>query len=42
MSFFTRIRSIAQRSETTLLQDAIGVSALFAMLIVGLYLPVLV
>jgi hypothetical protein len=36
------LRSIMTRQQRDLVQDALGASALFAMLTVGLYLPVLV
>lgn len=36
---FHQIKTIAARSEATLLQDAIGAAALMVMLVVGLHLP---
>ncbi|WP_300029881.1 hypothetical protein [uncultured Roseobacter sp.] len=33
------IRSVAQRSHSTLIQDAAGAAALVVMLVVGLHLP---
>ena len=36
------LRSLMARQQRDLVQDALGASALFAMLTVGLYLPVLV
>jgi len=33
------IKSIAARSQDTLLQDAVGAAALMVMLVVALYLP---
>ncbi len=42
MATFRTIKSIAARSQDTLLQDAAGVAALTVMLVVGLHLPGLV
>ncbi|WP_263843283.1 hypothetical protein [Roseobacter sinensis] len=36
---FTQIRSIASRSQATLVQDMAGAVALVVMLVVGLHLP---
>ncbi|MGZ2257807.1 hypothetical protein [Roseobacter sp. A03A-229] len=35
----TQIKSIASRSQATLLQDMVGAMALVVMLVVGLHLP---
>jgi hypothetical protein len=39
MTTLRQIKTIAVRSQDTLLQDAIGVAALMVILVVGLYLP---
>ncbi|MFY9209879.1 MAG: hypothetical protein WAO69_02005 [Aestuariivita sp.] len=39
---FSQIKTAAQRSQSTFIQDLIGVGALGVMLVVGLYLPGLV
>lgn len=39
MSTINQIKHLAVRSRTTLVQDAIGASALMVMLIVGLHIP---
>jgi hypothetical protein len=39
MSVLSQIKSIASRSQATLVQDAIGASSLFVMLLVCLHLP---
>jgi|TARA_B110000908_G_scaffold151560_1_gene186412 hypothetical protein len=39
MTTLRQIKSIAVRSQDTLLQDAIGAAALMVILVVGLYLP---
>ncbi|WP_262386503.1 hypothetical protein ROLI_023260 [Roseobacter fucihabitans] len=39
MSTMSQLKSIAARSQATLLQDAAGVAALIVMLVVGLHLP---
>ena len=38
----TQIKTILERSEDTILQDAIGAVALMVMLVAGLHLPGLV
>ena len=40
MSVLAQIKSITERSQDTLVQDALGASALFAILLVGLHMPV--
>lgn len=35
------LKQLVQRSEATLVQDAIGVAALAVMLVIGLHLPLL-
>ncbi|KIN65184.1 hypothetical protein Z946_4084 [Sulfitobacter noctilucicola] len=42
MTTFKTLKSIATRSQDTLLQDAIGAAALIVMLVVGLHLPAFV
>lgn len=42
MSFYQTIKSIAQRSQDTLVQDAAGAAALIVILVVGLHFPVFV
>jgi len=42
MTTLKTIKSIAIRSQDTLLQDALGAAALVVILVVGLYLPVFV
>ena len=42
MTLFRTLKSIATRSQQTLLQDAAGAAALTVMLVVGLHLPVFV
>ncbi len=42
MTLYKTIKSIASRSQATLLQDAAGAAALVVMLMVGLHLPGLV
>ncbi|MGJ8545353.1 MAG: hypothetical protein ACSHWZ_07910 [Sulfitobacter sp.] len=42
MTTLIKIKSIADRAEATLLQDAVGMLALVVMLVVALHLPVLV
>ena len=39
MMTYTALKSIALRSQATLLQDAAGAAALIVMLVVGLHLP---
>ncbi|MEP3685886.1 MULTISPECIES: hypothetical protein [Sulfitobacter] len=39
MMTYTTLKSIALRSQATLLQDAAGAAALIVMLVVGLHLP---
>ena len=39
MTTFKTLKSIATRSQHTLLQDAAGAAALIVMLVVGLHLP---
>ena len=39
MTTFKTLKSIATRSQNTLLQDAAGAAALMVMLVVGLHLP---
>lgn len=39
MSTLNQIRSVAVRSRRTLVQDALGASALMVMLVVGLHIP---
>lgn len=42
MATLRTLKTIASRSQDTLLQDAIGAAALVVMLVVALYLPSLV
>lgn len=42
MTTLKTLKSIATRSQDTIVQDAIGVAALVVMLVVSLYLPVFV
>jgi hypothetical protein len=42
MTTLKTLKSIATRSQDTLLQDAAGVAALIVMLFVGLHFPVFV
>lgn len=42
MATLNALKSIATRSENTLLQDFIGAAAIVVMLVVGLHLPTLV
>jgi hypothetical protein len=42
MTTLRMIKSIATRSHSTLLQDAVGAAALVVMLVMGLYLPVMI
>lgn len=42
MTTLRTLKSIAARSQDTLLQDAAGAAALVVILVVGLYLPVLI
>ncbi len=42
MTMLKTIRTIAARSQDTLLQDAAGAAALIVMLVVGLHLPAFV
>ena len=42
MTTLRQIRSIANRAEATLIQDAIGAAALTVIFVVGLHLPVLI
>jgi hypothetical protein len=42
MMTFQTLKSIAARSQDTLLQDAAGAAALIVMLVVGLHLPAFV
>lgn len=42
MTMFKTLKSIAIRSQDTLLQDAAGAAALIVMLVVGLHLPAFV
>ncbi len=42
MTTLKTLKSIAARSQDTLLQDAIGAAALIVMLVVGLHLPAFV
>lgn len=42
MTTLKMIKTIATRSQTTLLQDAAGAAALIVMLVVGLHLPAFV
>jgi hypothetical protein len=42
MTFYQTLKTIAARSQDTLVQDAAGVAALVVMLFVGLHLPGLV
>lgn len=42
MTMLKTLKSIATRSQDTIVQDAIGAAALTVMLVVGLYLPVFV
>ena len=42
MTTLRQIRSIANRSQHTLLSDAAGVAALMSLLIVALYIPAFV
>lgn len=39
MTTLKTLKSIAMRSQDTLLQDAIGAAALVVMLVVGLHMP---
>lgn len=39
MTMLKTLKSIATRSQDTLLQDAVGAAALVVMLVVGLHLP---
>ncbi|WP_257786734.1 hypothetical protein [Sulfitobacter alexandrii] len=39
MTTLKTLKSIAARSQDTLLQDALGAAALVVMLVVGLHLP---
>ena len=39
MTTFKTLKSIALRSQDTLLQDAVGAAALVVMLVVGLHVP---
>ena len=39
MTTLKTLKSIATRSQDTLLQDSIGAAALVVILVVGLYLP---
>ncbi|MGA9252116.1 MAG: hypothetical protein WBV78_01815 [Roseobacter sp.] len=39
MSTLNQIKCVAERSRSTLVQDALGASALMVMLIVGLHIP---
>ncbi|QFT60054.1 hypothetical protein FIU94_14580 [Sulfitobacter sp. THAF37] len=39
MTMLKTVKSIAARSQDTLLQDALGAAALVVMLVVGLHLP---
>lgn len=39
MTTLRQIKDIAARTQGTLLQDALGASALMVMLVVGLHLP---
>ncbi|MGJ8616589.1 MAG: hypothetical protein ACSHWS_07080 [Sulfitobacter sp.] len=42
MTTFKTLKSIATRSQDTLLQDAVGAAALIVMLVVSLHLPAFV
>ncbi|KIN60928.1 hypothetical protein Z945_1911 [Sulfitobacter noctilucae] len=42
MTTLKTLKSIATRSQETLLQDSIGAAALVVILVVGLYLPAFV
>lgn len=42
MTTLRTIKTIATRSQDTLLQDTVGAAALIVMLVVGLYLPAFV
>ncbi len=42
MTTLKTLKSIATRSQDTLLQDSIGAAALVVILVVGLYLPAFV
>jgi hypothetical protein len=42
MKTISQFKSITERSPATLLQDLLGASALFVILVVGLHLPALV
>ena len=42
MTTFRTLKSIATRSQNTLLQDAAGAAALIVMLVVSLHLPAFV
>lgn len=39
MTTLKTLKSIATRSQDTLLQDAVGVAALMVIMVVGLHLP---
>lgn len=39
MTTLNTLKTIAKRSQGTLLQDAVGAAALVVMLVVGLHLP---
>lgn len=39
MTTLRAVKAIAQRSQDTLLQDALGAAALMVILVVALYLP---
>ena len=41
MSTLVQFKTIADRAQATLVQDAIGAAALIVMLVVGLHLPAL-
>ncbi len=40
MAVLSQLKSITRRSHETLIQDLLGASALFVILLVGLHLPV--
>lgn len=42
MTFYKTVKAIAARSESTIVQDAIGAAALVVLLVGGLYIPGLV
>lgn len=42
MTTLRTLKSIAARSQSTIVQDAVGAAALVVMLFVGLYLPAFV